>query len=133
MVAVPRIVKAVYGPAGLGKVWHGLVRRGREWQGVTWLANCGSFPQQVNPTVRWGMVGKGSARQGSVYQSGGIANSQGQARHGWARQGLAGQGHFGAMVVVSANVMARHGVAWSGMLGQGSARLFSNLTGDSET
>ena len=67
-----------------------MARRGGDWQGsvrqgVTWLANCGSFPQQVNPTVRWGMVGKGSARQGSVYQSGGIANCQGGARHGMAR------------------------------------------------
>ena len=79
LVAVPRIVKA-----GSGGAWQGLAWIGEAWQSVTWLANCGSFPQQVNPTVRWGMVGKGSARQGSVYQSGGIANS---SRRGGAWQG----------------------------------------------
>jgi hypothetical protein len=35
------------------------------------------------------MVGKGSARQGSVYQSGGIANRQGGARHGVDWSGMA--------------------------------------------
>jgi hypothetical protein len=65
------------GQAGLGSVR----------QGVTWLANCGSFPQQVNPTVRRGMAGQGSAGQGSVYQSGGIANSQGSAGPGSMRRG----------------------------------------------
>ena len=52
------------------------------------------------------MVGKGSARHGSDYQSGGIANSQGPVRPGLARRGKARLGKAG---------------------------IFLHLTGDSET
>jgi len=67
------------------------------------------------------MAGKGSARQGSDYQSGGIAKSSwsGMARRGMARWGRARQGHFGAMVAVTAN---RQGLAGPGSAGQGQAR-----------
>jgi hypothetical protein len=77
--------------------------RGEVWQDVTWLANCGSFPQQVNPTVRLGTAGIGQARQG-LFKS-------------WWR--------FPRIVWL--------GQEWRGTAGFGTARFFLNLTGNSET
>ncbi len=127
---------------------HGGDGQGSVRQGVTWLANCGSFPQQVSPTVRWGMVGKGSARQGSVYQSGGIAKSsrhvkarqgtagRGTARRGKARRGKARRGKartLSELVAVTANLVARRVGAGLGRARQGLARFISHSIGDSET
>jgi hypothetical protein len=87
------------------------------------------------------MVGKGSARRGSVYQSGGIANSQGSVGPGSMRRG---QVVFGKVRLGKARALleqwwrllrltAGPGEAWRGVAGHGTARLFSHLTGDSET
>jgi hypothetical protein len=76
------------------------------------------------------MVGKGSARQGSDYQSGGIANRQGSARRGrdwqgWARRGVAGtllELVAVPQIVKAGLASAGHGKARSGRAGLGKAR-----------
>jgi hypothetical protein len=64
------------------------------------------------------MVGKGSARQGSVYQSGGIAKS---SRHGWAGHGPAGQGKDSFRV--GGGYCESRGPACRGGVRSGTARL----------
>ena len=65
------------------------------------MANCGSFPQRWDVMARSGMARPGPAGHGLV-------------RLGWARQG-----HFGAMVAVTAN---RQGRARQGWVRRGEAR-----------
>jgi hypothetical protein len=143
LVAVPQIVRARRGTAWHGGAWfgkarchlvgelrivpaasesHGEAGHGGERIGTARLCLSEWWHCEI-VKVRRGEAWRGQARLGLV--------RHGQVRWGWARQG-----HFGAMVAVTAN---RYGSArrWQGLARLGAAGygrdLFTHLTGDSET